>query len=47
VAGAIFQKKDQLWICTQAAPIISYLVGWNATRAMSYFEAKGFGLEWL
>jgi len=41
VAGVIFNEN---YICIKAAPIIKYMVGWEATKFINYCKSKGWKL---
>ena len=38
-AGAVLDKNE---VCIQAAPIISYMMGWSKTQILSYCKQKNW-----
>ncbi|BDU72314.1 hypothetical protein [Mesoterricola silvestris] len=50
VAGAVWTFKGNAWVCTEAAPILRWMVGLGAV-AMAHrrpkLERKGWRFEWL
>jgi hypothetical protein len=46
-AGAVAVERDGYWSVTRAAPIIAYMVGWDARRAWDYARGKGWRTLWL
>lgn len=45
VAGAIW--KGPPWRCTEAAPILRWMVGKNADEVRDYLTRKGWRWQWL
>jgi hypothetical protein len=41
-AGAVFHVHNGAWVCSQAAPILRYMVGWDSARVKSYCDRKGW-----
>ena len=44
-AGAVFKIIDENWVCVDAAPIISYMIGWTSVKSKSYCDKKGWEYE--
>ena len=47
VAGAIWGKEDQTWLCFHAAPILRWMVGKTADEVKHLRGKPGWNLEWL
>lgn len=42
VAGLELNKEN---VCINAAPIIKYMIGWDAMRIIEYCKKKGWSVE--
>jgi hypothetical protein len=47
VAGAIWQRSAGPWVCTEAAPILKWMINKSAESVRSYLERKGWKHQWL
>jgi hypothetical protein len=47
VAGALFARSGIGWECTDAAPILCWMVGKSPTAIGHYLKRKGWRHEWL
>lgn len=46
-AGAVFEKAEGGWVCTDAAPIIRWMVGKPPDETRKYINKRGWSYEWL
>ena len=47
VAGADWQLTDTGWVCTDAAPILRWMVGKPPEQVAAYLRRKGWEYQWL
>lgn len=46
-AGAVWERRANVWGCVQAAPIIKWMVGMNSDKAKIELLKRGCRWEWL
>ena len=49
-AGAIWENFNNTWKCTEAAPIIKWMIGLNSEdmkKRKEHLKKKGWKLEWV
>jgi len=47
VAGAVWNKRNDGWCCVEAAPIIRWMVGKEASTVGDYLKRKNYHYQWL
>lgn len=47
VAGAVWVPVGGVWSCTEAAPILKWMVGKPPAEVKAYLTRKGWSWEWL
>lgn len=48
VAAALWRREESgRWRCVDAAPILRYMVGWDAGRARAYLDRRGWTWGWV
>lgn len=47
MAGAIWQRGADGWVCVAAAPILRWMVGQSAAGVAAYLKRKGWAYAWL
>lgn len=47
VAGAEFEKINGVWCCTNAAPIIRWMIGKPPAEIKRYLDKKKYDYEWI
>jgi hypothetical protein len=47
VAGAIWKHVNEEWICTEAAPIISWMVGSSKERVKKWIDKHKYHYQWI
>lgn len=45
VAGAVFDTHRR--VCSEAAPIIRYMIGWSPERTITYVKRKNWRFQWI
>ena len=46
VAGAVYEKRGNLWRCVDAAPIVFWLMSTPPKQAADIFRRRGWTWEW-
>lgn len=47
VAGAVWEKRGGEWHCTNAAPILKWMVGMRPDAVSDYLTRKRWAYEWI
>lgn len=46
VAGAVWRRKDGIWSCIRAAPIIKWMLGMSPESAKMNLAKRGCSWQW-
>lgn len=47
VAGSVWEKRKGEWVCTGAAPALSWMVGKRAMPVRRVLRQRGWAYEWI
>lgn len=47
VAGAVWRRKDGIWSCIRAAPIIKWMLGMSPESAKMNLAKRGCSWQWV